>query len=189
MHRQVFNFLAYGRRACPRIRPWARKIRSSFHPIRNQRSLGLTIIELLVVIAMIGTLAAIGTPLYATSLDKARIAKAIADIRTVEREIYLFHLFNGRFPKNLTEVERGNLLDPWTNPYQYLEINCDWTGGKCKPPKGHRKDQFFKPLNKDFDLYSNGKDGLTKEKLDSKEGSDDIVRAVNGGFVGLASEF
>jgi len=155
----------------------------------NERSLGLTIIELLIVVMIMATLATLGIPLYANALDNARIAKAIADIRIVEKEIFVFHLFNGRFPSNLTEVGRANLRDPWNNPYEYLEISCDETQKKCKAPKGHRKDGLFKPLNWDFDLYSKGKDGLTKEKLDSKEGADDIVRAVNGGYVGLAADF
>jgi len=155
----------------------------------NERSLGLTIIELLIVVMIMATLATLGVPLYASALDNARIAKAIADIRIVEKEIFVFHLFNGRFPSNLTEVGRANLRDPWNNPYEYLEISCDENWIKCKPPKGAREDKFFKPLNWDFDLYSKGKDGLTKKKLDSKEGADDIVRCVNGGYVGLAADF
>jgi len=155
----------------------------------NERSLGLTIIELLIVIMILATLATLGVPLYANALDNARIAKAMADIRIVEKEIFIFHLFNGRFPSNLTEVGRANLRDPWNNPYEYLEISCDENWIKCKPPKGAREDKFFKPLNWDFDLYSKGKDGLTKKKLDSKEGADDIVRCVNGGYVGLAADF
>jgi len=149
----------------------------------------LTIIELLIVVMIMATLATLGVPLYASALDNARIAKAIADIRIVEKEIFVFHLFNGRFPSNLTEVGRANLRDPWNNPYEYLEISCDENWIKCKPPKGAREDKFFKPLNWDFDLYSKGKDGLTKKKLDSKEGADDIVRCVNGGYVGLAADF
>ena len=155
----------------------------------NERSLGLTIIELLIVVMIMATLATLGVPLYANALDNARIAKAMADIRIVEKEIFIFHLFNGRFPSNLTEVGRANLRDPWNNPYEYLEISCDENWIKCKPPKGAREDKFFKPLNWDFDLYSKGKDGLTKKKLDSKEGADDIVRCVNGGYVGLAADF
>jgi len=58
--------------------------------------------------------------------------------------------------------------------------------------KGRRKQRFdklAKPLNTDFDLYSMGRDGKTHRNLDSKESLDDIVRALNGQYVGLASEF
>ena len=156
---------------------------------RNERSLGLTIIELLIVVMIMATLSSLGVPLYANTLNNARVAKAIADIRVVEKEIFVFHLFNARFPKNLIEVGRGNLRDPWDNGYEYLEISCDESLKKCKAPKGARRDGLLKPLNRDFDLYSKGKDGQSKDKLDSKEGADDVVRAVNGGYVGLSSEF
>ena len=155
----------------------------------NERSLGLTIIELLIVVMIMATLATLGVPLYASALDNARVAKAMADIRVVEKEIFVFQVLNNRLPSNIAEVGRANLRDPWGNAYEYLEISCDETQKKCKAPKGHRKDGLFKPLNWDFDLYSKGKDGLTKEKLDSKEGADDIVRCVNGGYVGLAADF
>ena len=155
----------------------------------NGRSLGLTIVELLIVVMILATLATLGVPLYANALDNARAAKAMADIRIVEKEIFVFHLFNGRFPSNLAEVGRANLRDPWKNTYEYLEISCDETQTKCKPPKGARQDKFFKPLNWDFDLYSRGRDGETTPKLDTKKGADDIVRCVNGGYVGLAADF
>ena len=155
----------------------------------NERSLGLTIIELLIVVMIMATLATLGVPLYASALDNARTAKAIADIRVVEREVFVFQVLNNRLPKNLAEVGRTNLQDPWGNAYEYLEISCDETWTKCKPPKGARQDKFFKPLKWDFDLYSRGRDGETTPKLDTKKGADDIVRCMNGGYVGLSSEF
>ena len=155
----------------------------------DERSLGLTIIELLIAVMIMATLATLGIPLYASALDNARIAKAMADIRIVEKEIFIFQVTNNRLPSDLVEVGRANLRDPWGNAYEYLEISCDETWTKCKPPKGARQDKFFKPLNWDFDLYSRGRDGETTAKLDTKKGADDIVRAVNGGYVGLAADF
>ena len=155
----------------------------------NERSLGLTIIELLIVVMILATLATLGVPLYANALDNARVAKAMADIRIVEKEIFIFQVINNRLPSNLAEVGRANLRDPWGNAYEYLEISCDENWIKCNLPKGARQDKFFKPLNWDFDLYSMGRDGETTVKLDAKKGADDIVRAVNGGYVGLAADF
>jgi len=155
----------------------------------NERSVGLTIIELLIVVMIMATLASFAVPLYANALVNARISKAMADIRVVEKEIFIFQISNNRLPKTLTEVGRANLRDPWNNSYEYLEISCDTSVKKCKPPKEARQDKFFKPLNWDFDLYSMGKDGQTTPKLDTKKGADDIVRAVNGGFVGLSADF
>jgi len=45
------------------------------------------------------------------------------------------------------------------------------------------------PINSDFDLYSMGKDGRSVAPLTAKDSRDDIVRANDGGYVGLASEF
>lgn len=150
---------------------------------------GFTIIELLTAVAILVTLAGIAIPMYLEALNKAKVTKAIADVRTMSNEISTYWLFNGRFPLSLADVGRGNFKDPYGNLYQYLEISCDETKGKCKVPQGARKDQFLKPLNSDFDLYSKGLDGLTVKNLNGQESWDDIIRAADGGFVGLASEF
>lgn len=172
-----------------RIPEWPQAMAPACSLGRKGCDRGFTIIELLIVVLMIGTLFAIGLPLYRTALDKAKLTKAVGDIRIFEKEIAVYQLFNSGPPNTLAAIGRANWRDPYGNPYEYLEISCDETEGKCKAPKGARRDGFLKPINWDFDLYSRGKDGLTKDKLDSNEGADDIVRAVNGGFVGLASEF
>ena len=45
------------------------------------------------------------------------------------------------------------------------------------------------PKNSDFDLYSMGKDGASVGPLTAKASRDDVVRASDGRFVGLASDF
>jgi len=150
---------------------------------RNERSLGLTVIELMIVLMIMATLASLGVPLYANALDNARVAKAVADIRVIEREVLVFQLYNGRFPNTLADVQRGNFLDPYGNPYEYLNIALVKGKGQV------RKDKNVVPLNSDFDLYSKGKDGATFPPLTAKASYDDIVRANNGGFVGLANEY
>ena len=49
--------------------------------------------------------------------------------------------------------------------------------------------QNLNPVNSDFDLYSNGPDGVTQRNFGSGEGRDDIVRANNGGFIGVAEDY
>jgi general secretion pathway protein G len=154
------------------------------HVARTARRRGFTVIELLIVIAMIGTLSAIGIPVYANALDRAKITKAIADIHTFDKEIKVYQLFNGRPPNTLADIGRANWRDPYGNPYEYLNIA---NGG---PGKGNaRKDQNLVPLNSDYDLYSKGKDGNSVPPLTAQASHDDIVRANDGGFVGLASEY
>jgi general secretion pathway protein G len=51
-----------------------------------------------------------------------------------------------------------------------------------------RRDRFMNPVNTDYDLYSMGPDGETSTQFTSRKGRDDIVRANNGGYYGIASE-
>jgi general secretion pathway protein G len=50
-------------------------------------------------------------------------------------------------------------------------------------------DRFLHPLNSDFDLYSMGKDGLSQAPITARASQDDIIRASDGGFIGLAAQF
>lgn len=52
-----------------------------------------------------------------------------------------------------------------------------------------RKDRFLVPINSDYDLYSMGKDGESVAPLTAAKSRDDIVRAANGTYVGLAENF
>jgi general secretion pathway protein G len=144
---------------------------------------GFTLIELMIVVAILGTLSAIAVPLYANQIDKARCIKAIADLRIIEKEIIAFQAENQSLPLNLNQIGRDTLLDPWGNPYRYL--NFDTINGNGQM----RKDRFLNPLNSDYDLYSMGKDGRTATPLTAAASYDDIIRAVDGRFLGLASDF
>jgi general secretion pathway protein G len=148
-----------------------------------RRPQGFSVIEILLVVALIGTLAAIAIPSLYAALDYARINRAIADIKVLELDIKTFQLTQGRLPNSLSEVRSDTVMDPWGNPYVYT--NLSGTNGKGKA----RKDRFLNPLNSDFDLYSMGADGATSTPLTAKASHDDIVRANDGGFVGLASDF
>lgn len=52
-----------------------------------------------------------------------------------------------------------------------------------------RKDRFQVPINSDFDLYSMGPDGQSKPPLNTPVSRDDILRANDGAFYGIAEEF
>ena len=75
--------------------------------------------------------------------------------------------------------------DPWGNPYQYL-----WLRGNPAPAlKGERRrDKSMNPVNTDYDLYSLGADGLTAPQFVAGEALDDVVRANDGDFLGLAGD-
>jgi len=76
------------------------------------------------------------------------------------------------------------MLDPWGNNYQYLAIEDN-----VKAKGNERADKNLVPINSDFDLYSNGKDGVTSRQLTSQNARDDVVRANDGRYYGLASNY
>jgi general secretion pathway protein G len=118
-------------------------------------------------------------PQYQKALDLARVAKAIGDIEAISLEVSSLD----SLPTSLAAVNRASYNDPWNRPYVYVKLEGLKGNGKA------RKDHFLVPLNSDFDLYSTGKDGLSSAPLTAKASADDIVRANNGGFIGLAARY
>ena len=155
-------------------------------------AIGFTMIEMLIVLAIIGTLLAIALPMLRSALDTARIARAIGDIGALQTDIASFEAGGEGLPETLADIGRATLLDPWGTPYQYLNFHIEEGGkgkGKGPPPAGARKDRFLVPINSTYDLYSVGKDGKTVAALTAKASRDDIVRANDGGFIGLAVKY
>lgn len=150
---------------------------------REEYCPGFTLIELLIAMTIVITLAALAIPAFMQALENARVARAVGDIRALQTEFAQHELFNGKLPDALADVGRGDLLDPWYNPYQYL--NFSNTKGKG----AMRKDRFLVPINSRYDLYSMGKDGQSKPPLTAPMSWDDIVRANDGAFVGLARQY
>lgn len=148
--------------------------------VRDRR--GFSLVEVMIVIALMGTLAAIAIPNYMAYREKARIAQAISDIRAMEKAIANFEIDNDRLPASLAEIGMGGRLDPWGTPYQYTRV-------AGTPPGRLRKDRFLVPVNSDYDLYSMGPDRRSVPPLTAAASQDDIVRANDGAYVGLASEF
>lgn len=138
-------------------------------------------IELLAVTAIVGALSTIVIPSIRGAIQKAKIARAIGDIRALQTDL------DGQdsLPATLAAVGRGGMLDPWDNPYQYFPF----PSGRRGPPPGARRDRFLVPINTRYDLYSMGEDGGTSIPLTARAGRDDIIRANDGGYIGLASKF
>ncbi len=211
------------------------------------RSWGYTLIEMTITLALVATLAMIALPMYVGYLEKARVARVIAEIHMFSKAIDLYELDEGELPASLVLVGLNGVLDPWGNPYKYLKIagagngqgasnglffhgpnkayaargdrgSMAQTSGRNdsgnawysfgprtayaagggppggEPPGGGsenqpRKDRFLVPINSDYDLYSKGKNGDSVPPLTAPQSRDDIVRAADGSFVGIASEF
>ena len=241
----------------------------------DRRQQGFTIIELAIVMVIVGALAGLAVPMYLGYLDKARLARCIAEIRYISRAVDSYKAAYDVFPNTLAEAGAGDIVDPWGNPYAYLNIeafnlpgnsggsgnaggggsggsggggtpatpttpapsaapapapaapapssptapSAPAGGGSSSPagvsggghgawhwilpdeayaananngngpPARPRMDRFLHPINSDYDLYSMGKDGQTVLPLTARQSHDDVIRANDGSFVGLAVEF
>lgn len=149
----------------------------------NNKQSGFTIIELLITMAVIITISAIAVPNLLASIYQAKIARAVGDISAIEDGIALYQVVNGVLPDDLSQVGYGNLMDPWQSTYQYLNHTNMRGNGQA------RKDRFLVPLNSDYDLYSMGQDGTSVPPITANASKDDIIRAANGSYIGLASQF
>lgn len=144
---------------------------------------GFTFIEVLIVLMILGIVLAVSIPSYERYMHRARIVETIAEIETMAAKIKRYEMSKGALPDGLADVEYAGKRDPWGMPYEY------WNLYKSKGNGVARKDKKLAPLNSDFDLYSIGRDGLTASPLGNSKSRDDVVRARNGGFIGLAEEF
>jgi len=167
-----------------------------FHcPRRNQWPKGFTQIELIVVLGIIAALTITGMRVYSHFIDKAKNTRAIGEIRVLEKEILEFWQTNDRLPDTLGELGRAAMQDPWKTPYQYINFHStsgadDIRRTTDKKDKGKGKGKGNSAaLNEDFDLFSMGKDRMSSPNLTDASSQDDIVRADDGRYTGLASEY
>lgn len=153
-------------------------------PAACRRDRGFTLIELLAALIIIGILAGLAVPKLSMVLNQAKVARAIGDIKALQIDLMSIEAGGQPLPPDLAAIGRGGMLDPWGNPYVYFPF----PPGPGKPA-GARKDKFLVPVNSTFDLYSMGVDGASSAPFTASKSLDDIVRANDGGFVGLAKNF
>jgi len=155
--------------------------------INNVNSSGFTLLELMFSVLIVGVLCAIAIPSYDAYIDKANNAMAKSDIGVIMQGIERYYTAAGQNPPTMADIATipHNGKDPWGNAYVYLNIINGGNGIKGQV----RKDHALNPLNTYYDLYSMGKDGVTKTQITQKDSVDDILVARDGQFVGLASDF
>ena len=157
---------------------------------------GFTLFSLLITLAIIGILGTYAIPIFGKPgincddpnarvgyFMRAKIAAITANIGAMNLALLHFELSHNRFPDNLSELKGVNFIDPWGNPYQYLNFNDVNGVGK------NRKDHNLHKVNLYFDLYSMGPDGVTDTPFTSTAGKDDIVMAADGGYIGPACHY
>jgi general secretion pathway protein G len=161
--------------------PFIMKLNRTSHS--SVRTGGWTIIELMLVLGVIGVLVAIALPKYTDYRERVKQSQAVADIGVLQVLISGYQLNAGAYPASLADVGNDGKLDPWGNAYVYVDLTTTKGHGKA------RKDHKLNPINSDFDLYSMGKNGVSKTQLTQKDSLDDIVRARDGKYIGLARDF
>lgn len=144
---------------------------------------GFTLIEMVVTLAVVAVLSAIALPAFRQYQERVRVDQARKDIVMMSTVASQFWHDARAYPDNLAQVGLGNRLDPWGRPYQYLNLEEPRNRGNA------RKDHSLVPINSDFDLYSMGPDGRSSPPLTARHSRDDIVRANNGNFVGVAADY
>lgn len=171
-----------------------------------------TLIEIVVVLAILGTLAVLARTAYGSYIERVRVLRAVIEIKNMATELEGYLAVGGGLPATLADAGFAAPKDPWGHPYRYLPLAGRRLPAVSAPAPGAggagaggggggggsdggsaagqaRKDRFLVPINTDFDLYSVGRDGESVPSLSAAKSRDDVVRAANGAFIGLASKF
>lgn len=143
----------------------------------------MSLIEIMIAVAILAITVSLAIPAYRGYVNEASIATAIQEIR--QMELVLNDLYqDGDPPASLAAVGL-DLVDPWGNPYRYLQLRDNSTPGINGR---RRRDKNNNPVNSDYDLYSLGADGRTAAQFMANRARDDVVRANDGAYVGLARD-
>ena len=152
---------------------------------QRQCRLAWTLIEMMIGIAIIGLLAVIAVPQYMGYHEKAQRTETIAACRVMEGRIESYRTEFGELPETLATAIKPPPVDVWGNPYEYLNL-----GTVSGPDMSKiRKNKNLHPINSDYDLYSKGPDGQSVAPLTAMSSRDDIIRANDGAFIGLAADY
>jgi len=144
--------------------------------------LGYTMIEVMVAVGILGILAAMATVTYQEYVQRGRSTTAVSDLLDISQRIKSYELANRALPDSLADIGRDNALDPWNMPYEYRNLSTSKGNGQA------RKRKNLSPLNSDYDLYSRGPDKETTPVLGQAKSRDDVVRGLDGRFLGIAEK-
>ena len=155
----------------------------SIQKARRRSQAAFTLMEVMIVVAILGVLLGVAVPTYQEYVERSKSHETIIDLAAIAVEVEDYLIENLRLPNTLAEIGRGASVDRWGNPYQYLNISTAKGKGTL------RKDKNLVPINTDFDLYSMGPDGASVSPLTAKTSRDDIIRANDGAYYGVAADY
>ncbi|MBS3977004.1 MAG: prepilin-type N-terminal cleavage/methylation domain-containing protein [Syntrophomonadaceae bacterium] len=88
---------------------------------RNQK--GFTLVELMVVVVILGILAALVVPTLSGQIDRARINRTVADMKTIQNALQLHFAENSAYPAALTALGPQGITtvptDAWGEAFIY----------------------------------------------------------------------
>ena len=91
--------------------------------VNNRRYIsGFTLAEVAVSVMVAALLLSLMIPTAMRMVDKAKDDKALTDLEEIQERITTFYRANYRYPLSLMEIYVTAPIDPWGNPYQYLNI-------------------------------------------------------------------
>jgi type II secretion system protein G len=79
-----------------------------------------TLIELLIVVAIIGILAAIAVPNFLNAMIRAKVSKAVADIRNIATALETYKLDRNAYPPIFPPILMYDRYFPLTTPVSYM---------------------------------------------------------------------
>jgi general secretion pathway protein G len=141
----------------------------------------LALRDVIAVVAAALILGSCAVPAFSGYVKRARVARAVSDIGTLSLQLYRWQRNTNELPASLAEAGLSG-YDPWGRPYVYVRA-ADVGRSRL------RKDGERAPLNTDFDLYSLGPDGESALLLPAAPSQDDVVRAGDGAYIGLAVNY
>src|ERR1700687_1651154 len=85
---------------------------------------GFTIVELLIALGVLMVVSAMAVPALSDAIKSAKIARAVADVRTIGQAALGYYAQNGAPANTITDLGYDQQLDPWGRAYQYLPITA-----------------------------------------------------------------
>ena len=124
---------------------------------------GFTRIEIMVVVVIIAVLAALIVPNVIGRAEDARVAKAQADIKTLESALAMYRLDNGHYPSTEQGLE-ALVKKPSGDPPAPNWKTGGYIAALPKDPWGHAYQYICPGVHGAYDLWSDGPDGVAGAK-------------------------